>query len=656
MKLGRRKFACLAILSGGYDVPNRLRFRPLEHGTWRILRGLLLATAAAIAVPALAQDQPPQSSSDLQALSQDDHNWVMAAKNYASTRYSPLEQINTGNVGQLKLAWTFSVGPARGQEAAPLVVDGTMYVVAPYAGVYPNRVFALDATTGELKWWYSPKPNLAAQGVACCDVVSRGLAYDNGKVFLATLDMHAVALDAATGKELWVSKIGDIGTGETVTMAPLVVKGKVLIGNSGGELGVRGWLTALDEETGKIAWRAYGAGPDSEVLIGDDFKAPYDWMKGKDLGVKSWPPGAWKTGGATAWGWISYDPELDLIFYGTSNPGPWNPNQRPGDNLWSSTLFARDPDTGAAKWAYQLSPHDLWDHDEVNENILLDLDIDGQTRKVVVHPGRNGYMYVIDRASGRVLSADAYDAVTVYDGVDLKTGRIRPVHDKDPLMGKVVEDICPAPPGAKDWQPSAWSPKTRLLYVPHQHLCATFKAAEVGYIAGTPYVGATVDMYAGPGGYRGEFMAWDPVKRKKIWSIKEDFPVWSGALVTGGNVAFYGTMDRWFKAVDARSGQMLWQFRGGSGFIGQPITYLGNDGVQYVAILSGVGGWPGVVANAEVDPRVRNGALGFTGATQDLSAHTVGGSSLLVFALAKENVEKPAAAPSAAPPPAQPGP
>ncbi len=603
----------------------------------RFAAGILLF---ALPLPhlAAAQDQAGAATTgrtDLNALSQDDKQWVMAPKNYANTRFSGLDQINASNVGQLKLAWTFSVGAAKGQEAAPLIVDNTMYVVAPYSGVHPNQVFALDATSGELKWSYSPKPEPAAQGVACCDVVNRGLGYDNGKIFLNTLDDYTVALDAGTGKELWHTKLGDINQGETVTMAPLVVRGKVLVGNSGGELGVRGWLTAIDENTGNIAWRAYSTGPDSDVLIGPDFKPFYKDLQGKDLGVKSWPADRWKIGGGTVWGWIQYDPELNLIYYGTANPGPWNENQRPGDNLWTTVIFARDPDTGHAKWAYQLTPHDLFDHDEINESILLDLPINGSTRKVLVHIARNGYMYVIDRQTGEVISADPYDTVNSTKGVDLKTGRIIPNDDKKPELNRTITDVCPAAPGAKDWQPSAWSPRTKLIYVPHQHLCMNWKTSEVGYIAGTPYVGATVDMYAGPGGYRGEFMAWDPVKRRKVWSIQEKFPVWSGALVTAGDVAFYGTMDRMFKAADAKSGKVLWQFRAGSGFIGQPVTYMGSDGMQYVAILSGVGGWPGAIANAELDPRVRNGALGFSGAMQDLPAHTVAGNSLLVFSLGK---------------------
>jgi lanthanide-dependent methanol dehydrogenase len=588
-----------------------------------------LAIGAIALSASLGSSPPAAAQDDLNAMSRDHKQWVMTPKDYANTRFSGLDQINTGNVGQLQLAWMFSVGTNRGLEAAPLIIGDTLYVVGPY----PNKVFALNATTGELKWSYAPKPDPAAQGVACCDVVNRGLAYNNGKIFLNTLDGHSVALNANTGQELWHTKLGDINLGETITMAPLAVKGKVLVGNSGGEMGVRGWLTAVDENTGKIAWRAYSTGPDAEVLIGSDFKPFYDQLKGKDLGVTSWPPDHWRMGGGTVWGWISYDPELNLIYYGTGNPGTWNANQRPGDNLWSTTIFARDPDTGSAKWAFQVNPHDLFDYDEVNENVLLDLPINGQTRKVLVHPARNGHMYVIDRATGEVLSADPYQHITATKGIDLKTGRPIENPEKSPAVGKNIEDVCPAAPGAKDWQPMAWSPRTNLFYVPHQHLCMNFKTSDVSYIAGVPFVGATVDMYAGPDGHRGEFMAWDPVKRTKVFAIREEFPVWSGALVTAGDVAFYGTMDRWFKAVDAKTGDLLWKFLAGSGIIGQPVSYMGSDGNQYIAILSGVGGWPGVVAAAEIDPRVRNAALGFVGATQDLPAYTTGGGTLLVFKL-----------------------
>ena len=582
----------------------------------------------------------PAWADDLVSLSKDPKQWIMPARDYASTRFSPLDQINASNVGKLQVAWMFSVGTQHGQEAAPLIIGDTLYVVSSY----PNKVFALDSTTGDLKWTYIPNQNRASQGVACCDVVTRGIAYDNGKIFLVTLDNHVVALDAKTGKEQWATQTGEINLGETTTAAPFVVKGKVFVGISGGELGVRGRITALDENTGKIGYIAYSTGPDKDILIGADFKPFYDSMKGKDLGVSSWPPDAWKIGGGTMWGWFSYDPDLNLLYYGTSNPGPWNSNQRPGDNLWTTTLFARDPDSGAAHWAYQFNPHDLWDHDEIQENVLVDLDLGGKTRKVLLHPGRNGFMYVIDRQTGEVLSADPYDDdMTAYKGVDLKTGRIIPNEELKPDLNRVARNVCPASPGAKDWQPTAWSPRTHLLYVPHQHLCMNYLTSDVGYIAGTPYVGATVDMFAGPGGYRGEFMAWDPVQRKKVWSIKENMPVWSGALVTAGDVAFYGTMDRWFKAVDAKTGNVLWKFHLGSGTIGQPVAYEGSDGTQYVAILTGVGGWPGAVANAQIDPRVRNAALGFVGATQDLPSYTQGGGELVVFSVPKQEAAGPSA-------------
>jgi PQQ-dependent dehydrogenase (methanol/ethanol family) len=583
----------------------------------KTLFGLLLFASSA----ALAQDNA--------ALMNDDKQWIMPSRDYAQTRYSRLNQITTANAGKLQVAWTFSVGSNHGQEAAPIVVNGVMYVV----GAYPNELFALDAATGEMKWKYSPHVDPAAQGVACCDVVNRGEVYSNGRIFYNTLDNHTVAVDAKTGKEVWAVKLGDISQGQTMTMAPLAAHGKIFVGNSGGEMGIPGWVTALDENSGKIAWRAYSVGSDKDVKIGPRFKPFYPDAKGKDLGMKTWPNGRWQSGGGPVWGWISYDPRTNLIFYGTGNPGPWNSNQREGDNKWTSTLFARDADTGEAVWADQLNPHDLFDYDEINENLLLDLPINGQLRPVLVHPGRNGFMFVIDRATGQIYSADKYDTQTSILSYDIQKGR--PVHNDalKPLIGKNITGICPAAPGAKDWQPTAFSPRTRLLYIPHQHLCMDYKTSEAAYIPGTPYVGATVNMYAGPGHYRGEFAAWDLTNRRKVWAIHEKFPVWTGTMVTAGNIAVYGTMDRWFKVVDATNGRLLYQFRAPSGFIGQPITYQGGDGRQYLAMLSGVGGWAGALANSEIDPRVRNGALGYAGAASDLPSVTSGGSTLMVFAL-----------------------
>ena len=563
--------------------------------------------------------------------SKEDAQWLRPAKDYASTRYSDLGEITNANVKQLKLAWSFSTGVNRGQEAAPLVVGSTMYVVTPY----PNILYALDLSRAgaPLKWKYEPKPAAAAQGVACCDVVNRGAAYADGNIVFNTLDVQTVAIDANSGKEVWKTKLGDINRGETITMAPLIVKNKVLVGNSGGEMGVRGWLTALDLSNGKIIWRAYSTGPDKDVLIGPQFKPFYKMDQGKDLGVSSWPPDAWKIGGGAVWGWISYDPELDLIYYGTSNPGPWNHEQRPGDNKWTSTIFARKPDSGEAVWAYQLSPHDLHDYDGINENLLLDLNLKGQTRKVLVRPERNGYIYVIDRGTGEVLSATPFVHITTSKNVDLKSGRLIYNDEKQPQLGKVIRDVCPASPGAKDWQPSAYSPKTGLLYIPHQNLCMDFENVEANYIAGTPFVGANVRMYAGPGGYRGELTAWDPVKAQRVWSIKENFPVWSGALVTAGDVVFYGTMDGWFRAIDAHSGKVLWQMKLGSGIVGNPMTFLGPDGKQYVAIYAGVGGWMGAAALPSVSTDDPYAALGAVGAMAKIKSKTQPGDLLYVFSL-----------------------
>jgi alcohol dehydrogenase (cytochrome c) len=583
--------------------------------------GLVLAQAAG-------------ANESLVELSQDPGQWVMPGKNYAVTRYSELDQINAGNVARLEPAWTFSTGAVAGHEAAPLVIGETLYVVTPF----PNILYALNVRDGSLKWRYDPRPQIAAQGVACCDVVNRGAAYLDGKIFFNTLDNHTVAVDAESGREIWKTKLGEINLGETMTMAPLVVKNHVLVGNSGGELGVRGWITALNAETGEIAWRAYSTGPDEEVLIGDDFDPPYDDARGEDLGVTTWPEGKWQTGGGTVWGWISYDPELDLIYHGTGNPGPWNHEQRSGDNKWSSTLFARDSDTGQAKWAYQTSPHDLFDYDGINESVLVDLTIDGETRNVLIHPGRTGYIYVMDRATGRLISAEPFVAITSSKGVDLETGRLIPNEEKIPKVGETVEDICPASPGGKDWQPVAYSPRTGLLYVPHNNLCQDMTTVDVGYMAGTPYVGAEVAMEAGPGGHRGEFTAWDPVAGEAVWKIEERFPAWSGALVTAGDVVFYGTMDRWFKAVDAKTGEELWRFRTGSGIIGQPVTFEGPDGAQYVAVLDGVGGWSGAIVPHELDPDIPYGALGFVGAMTDLPQYTPPGGTLYVFKLAGGDV------------------
>lgn len=618
----------------------------------RIRKGLLIAAAAGAAAaagvavtaqgppagrPAAGPALPAEPRARLVAAPAaasppEDGQWAMPAKDYANTRFSGLDQINKANVKDLQLAFTVSTGTLLGQESAVLAVDGTLYFVTPY----PNVLYAVDLSQpgGAVKWRFEPKPDAAAQGVACCQPVNRGPVYSNGTVYFNTVDAHTFAVDARTGKLKWKTRVGDFNNGEAVTMAPVVVKGRVLVGNSGAEYGARGWLAALNASDGSIAWRAYSTGPDKDVLIDAAvFKPFYARYRGADLGVKEWPGDHWKIGGGTVWGWISYDPELDLIYYGTSNPSPWNHEVRPGENNWTNGIFARDPGTGKAHWFYQTSPHDLWDHSGVNENIVLDMRWGGRLRKTIVRPDRNGYMYVIDRTSGEVLAADPFVHITASKGVDLKSGRLIDNPEKIPSQGKVVRDVCPNSPGAKDWTPSAFSKVTGLLYVPHNNLCMDWETKPVNYIRGTPYIGVSPHFKPGPGGHAGEFMAWDPVARRKVWTIPERWPVWSGAAATAGGVVFYGNLEGWFKAVDADTGVLLWQFKTASGIIGQPTTFTGPDGRQYVAILSGIGGWAGAIVSSNLDPRDPTAAKGFGNMAGELKNQTNAGGMLYVFAL-----------------------
>ncbi len=559
-----------------------------------------------------------------------DGQWTIPAGDYANTRFSPLSQINTGNVKNLHIVSMTATGIPHGHEGQPLVVNNTLYMVTPF----PNYLIALDLTKPgyPMKWKFEPNPDPRSVGIACCDVVNRGASYADGKIIYATLDANTIAVDAKTGQLVWKTQVGETDLGETVTMAPLVVKKTVFVGDSGGELGVRGKLTALDLKTGKVLWRAYNSGPDSDARINADFHPFYKKDQGKDLGVSSWTPGQWKLGGGTIWGWISYDPETNLIYYGTGNPGVWNDDMRPGDNKWSVTIWARDADTGYAKWAYQVEPHDGWDYDEIMENILVDMPWQGRVRKLLLHPGRTGFMFVLDRETGEVLSAENFVPVTWANGYDLKTGLPIENPDKRPHTNKYAQGVCPSSTGGKEFVPSAFSPKTGYLYIPAHNTCMDYSGETVNYIAGTPYLGASVRMYPGPGGYQGEFIAWDVANAKKVWGIKEaDLPVYSGVLATGGDVVFYGTMDGYFRAVDARSGNVLWQMKLSSGIIGDPITFLGPDGKQYVAIYAGIGGWMGAVALPSVSTDDEYAALGVVGAMKKIKQMTSPGGTLYVF-------------------------
>jgi lanthanide-dependent methanol dehydrogenase len=589
---------------------------------------ILGAVSALAAGTAYADD-------DLIKMSQNPNDWVMPSRTYDAQRYSPLKQINTGNVGKLQVAWTFSTGVLRGHEGAPLVVGNVMYVHTPF----PNNVFALDLDhDAKILWKYEPKQDPNVIPVMCCDTVNRGLSYADGKIFLHQADTTLVALDSKTGQVVWSVKNGDASKGETGTSAPFVIKDKVLVGISGGEFGVQCSVTAYDLKDGKRVWRAYSEGPDNAILVDPEKTTDLGKPVGKDSSLKTWEGDQWKIGGGCTWGWMAYDPQLNLVYYGSGNPSTWNPSQRPGDNRWSMTVFARNPDNGMARWVYQMTPHDQWDYDGVNEMILTDQSINGRDRKLLTHFDRNGLGYTLDRENGELLVAQKFDPkVNWTTGVDMNKssanyGRPTVVSEYSTEKPDVnVTNICPAALGSKDEQPAAYSPDTQLFYVPTNHVCMDYEPFKVSYTAGQPYVGATLAMYPPKGeSNMGNFIAWDGKTGKIVWSDPEQFSVWSGALATAGGVVFYGTLEGYLKAVDAKTGKELYKFKTPSGIIGNVMTYE-HGGKQYVAILSGVGGWAGIgLAAGLTDPHAGLGAVGGYAA---LSNYTSLGGQLTVFAL-----------------------
>jgi len=593
------------------------------------LTSALLVTV--LATPALANKDVIKQMSD-------PNQWAIQTGDYSNQRYSKLDQINRDNVKDLKVAWTFSTGVLRGHEGSPLVIGDVMYVHTPF----PNIVYALDLNSeGKILWKYEPKQDPSVIPVMCCDTVNRGVAYAEGKIFLHQADTTVVALDAKTGKEVWKAVNGDPKKGETNTATVLPVNDKVIVGISGGEFGVQGHVTAYDMNTGKQVWRAYSVGPDDQLLFDPEKTMSLGKPVGKDSSLKTWQGDQWKIGGGTTWGWYSYDPETNLFYYGSGNPSTWNPAQRPGDNRWTMTIFARDADTGVAKWVYQMTPFDEWDYDGINEMILADIDVGGKTRKTLVHFDRNGLAYTMDRVTGELLVAEKYDPVVNWTtGVEMdksKPNYGRPYVVDKYSTAKNGEDvntkgICPAALGTKDQQPATFSPKTGLFYVPTNHVCMDYEPFRVSYTAGQPYVGATLSMYPAPNshGGMGNFIAWDAGKGKIVWSKPEPFSVWSGALATAGDIVFYGTLEGFVKAVDKKDGKELFKFKSPSGIIGNVMTYM-HKGKQYVAVLSGIGGWAGIgLAAGLTNP---TDGLGAVGGYAGLTEYTALGGVLTVFTL-----------------------
>ncbi|MDR3384391.1 methanol/ethanol family PQQ-dependent dehydrogenase [Cupriavidus basilensis] len=577
-----------------------------------------------------------RADAELDKLVANPANWAAQAGDYANHRYSELKQVNTGNVKNLQVAWTVSTGVLRGHEGSPLVIGDTMFIHSPF----PNKVIAINLKDQSFKWKYEPKQENNVVPVMCCDTVNRGLAYGDGKILLQQADTTLVALDAKTGKVMWTVKNGDPKVGETNTNAPHVFKDKVITGISGGEFGVRGRLLAYDLKTGKKIWTAFSTGPDNELLF--DPATTMTWTDGKmapvgkDSSIKTWKGDQWKLGGGTTWGWYAYDPKLNLVYYGSGNPGTWNPAQRPGDNKWSMTLFARDLDTGKAKWVYQMTPHDEWDYDGVNENVLADLNIKGKKVPTLVHLDRNGFGYTLNRETGELLVAEKYDpTINWASKINMKSGRpvVNAKYSPATTGPDVnVKGICPSALGTKDQQPMSYDRKSGIFLVPTNHVCMDYEPFQVEYTAGQPYVGATLSMYATPKshGGMGNFIAWDAAAGKILWSKPERFSVWSGALATAGDIAFYGTLEGYVKAVNIKDGKELWKFKTPSGIIGNVFTYQ-FEGKQYVGVYSGIGGWAGIGMAAGLEKS--NEGLGAVGGYKDLAKYTDLGGTLFVFAL-----------------------
>jgi PQQ-dependent dehydrogenase (methanol/ethanol family) len=504
-------------------------------------------------------------------------NWPVYGGDTGNTRYSNAGQVTTANVKNLKVAWALQLGTLRSQESTPILVGDTLYVTSSFG---PKNVFAVNAKTGEVRWRYSPDVPKGIDQFACCDVNNRGVAYHDGKIFVGRLDAHVAALDAKTGKELWATKIVDYTQGSVITSPPTVAKNVVITGFGGGEYGARGALVGLDPATGKELWRTH--------------TVPAPGEKGSE----TWKGDSGKFGGAVAWHIGSYDPKLNLVYYGTSNPSPWSAVVRGNDssdigpytNLYSASVLAINPDDGKIQWHYQFTPHDAWDYDGVNELVFADLPFEGKRVPVIMQANRNGFFYVLDRANGKLLSAKQFIPVVNWaSGIDLKTGR--PIETagnvKRPGMGRKAADICPNLIGGKNWMPMSYDQQTGLVYIPSMNSCMDMEGVQQDYKRGQFYLGVNFDISKKvPGAYMGGVTAWDPVKQQKVWFREDDLPYTGGMLTTAGGLVFHGDIKGWFHALDAKTGKELWKFNAGSGISAAPMTYV-IDGKQYVAVVSG---------------------------------------------------------------------
>ncbi len=593
---------------------------PLSDVSWscsaaRYARGLafVLAMLAApsIASAAAAADEAPTPRTawvDAQRIDQADSQpgaWLTYGRTYDEQRYSPLKDITSDNVADLDLAWYWDTGTTRGLEATPIVVDGVMYSTGSWSAVWAH-----DARTGELLWEYDPEVPREWGKFACCDVVNRGVAAYEGRIYVGTLDGRLVALDAATGAVAWDVQTTDRERPYTITGAPRVVKGKVIIGNGGAEYGVRGYVSAYDAESGEMAWRFY--------TVPGDPSEPFE-NEAMETAAGTWRGGKWWEvgGGGTVWDSMAYDPELNLLYVGVGNGSPWNRYIRSpggGDNLYVSSILALNPDDGSLVWHYQTTPGDTWDYTATQHMILADVEIEGAERKVLMQAPKNGFFYVIDRTNGELLSAEAYVPVTWATHVDLETGR--PVENPEAHYANEMKVIQPAPYGGHNWHPMTYSQDTGLVYIPALELA--FKYAQENAFKHQPGEWNTGNDFTqlAPAkdpdslisdlqGVRGHLAAWDPVTQQEVWRVQHTMSWNGGLLSTAGNLLFQGRADGAFAAYSADSGELLWEFPTNIGIIAAPVTYT-VDGEQYVTVVAG---WGGAFGLASGVPRHRNNVL-----------------------------------------------
>lgn len=552
----------------------------------RHLPALLAALMAASTGALAADDYKPVTDARLKNAAQD-NGWLMYRRDYTSSGYAPFDAINTGNVANLKQVWDYKTGFDMGHEAPPIVNGDYLFVTTP-----KNQLLAFQASTGKQLWKYEHDLSETGLKTICCDVVNRGVALYEDKVYMATLDNRVVALDAKTGKVAWNVQLNASDVGYAMTLAPLVLKGRVIVGVSGGEYGARGYVAALDAKTGKQVWKQY------------TIPAP------NEPGGDTWPEGAYKTGGGATWLTGSYDAETDTLYWGVGNPGPWLATLRPGDNLYTDSVIALEPKTGKIKWHYQYTPNDSWDYDGTNETVLTDIDHDGKKYKALVSASRNGWFYAIDRTNGKLIYAEKFAHATSVSG--FKDGKPQ----TDPAMRPTVDKevfTCPSFLGGKNWWPISVDPQTHMAYVPTLHTCMTMKGGTVSYKAGLPFLGETFKVVADPENKDtwGSVQALDINTGKQVWRFPSALPWNGGMLSTSGGLLFSGSADGFLYAFDAKTGKVLWKSpQMSSGVLGVPSTWK-VGGKQYVAVYAGWGGgvpiWGGDMAK---DPRVKNIPLG----------------------------------------------